>query len=157
MYFQRDAASQMRSKLQYQSEQQIDDLVRKLEQQLQQHSFRLSEERRLVAEIDKLRRSKKAVRQYNEAKEELNTLRESQQSLRLERDSISNNFSTFRTQEDEIHGSFKKNKEQVDTLKKGILKTKYIQLLISSNCVTYQILGCLIFYLVIVKKVFFLN
>jgi uncharacterized coiled-coil DUF342 family protein len=116
----------MRSKLQYQSEDQIEDMARKLELQLQQHSFRLAEERRLVAEIDKLRRSKKAVRQYNEAKDELNTLRESQQSLRTERDSISNTFSMFRTQEDEIHSSLKKNKDVVENLKKGMIISIFI-------------------------------
>lgn len=110
----------MRSKLQYQSEQQIEDMVRKLELQLQQHSFRLAEERRLVAEIDRLRRSKKAVRQYNEAKDELTKLRESQQSLRMERDSISSEFSAYRSQEDEIHSGFKKNKDIVESFKKGL-------------------------------------
>jgi hypothetical protein len=72
--FQRDATSQLRSKLQYQTEAQVDQVVRRLESQLQQHSFRLAEERRLVAEIDKLRRSKKAVKQYNDSK--VNELKE---------------------------------------------------------------------------------
>ncbi|XP_059482610.1 golgin subfamily A member 6-like protein 2 isoform X2 [Neocloeon triangulifer] len=116
----RDAASQMRSKLQYQSEEQVEVLAKKLEQQLQQHSFRLSEERRLVAEIDKLRRVKKAVRQYNEAKEELNKLRESQQTLRVERDSISSEFGNLRTQDDEIHSVLRKNKEVTDKMKKEL-------------------------------------
>ncbi|XP_065347619.1 myosin heavy chain, striated muscle-like isoform X2 [Cloeon dipterum] len=116
----RDAASQLRSKLQYQSEEQIEQLARKLETQLQQHSFRLSEERRLVAEIDKLRRSKKAVRQYNEAKDELNRLRESQQGLRLERDAISGQVGDFRTQEDELHTTVRSNRELVENLKKEL-------------------------------------
>ncbi|KAF4527914.1 hypothetical protein B566_EDAN011305, partial [Ephemera danica] len=64
----RDATAQLRTKLQYQTEAQIDQVIRRLEVQLQQHSFRLPEERRLVAEIDRLRRSKKTVKQYNEAK-----------------------------------------------------------------------------------------
>jgi uncharacterized coiled-coil DUF342 family protein len=60
------------------------------------------------------------VHQYNEAKDELTKLRESQQSLRMERDLISSEFSAYRSQEDEIHGGFKKNKELIENLKKGL-------------------------------------
>lgn len=64
----------MRSKLQYQSEQKIDEVVRNLETQLQRHPFRLSEERKLVVEIDRLKRSKKAVQEYNVTKVSMRVL-----------------------------------------------------------------------------------
>ena len=53
--------SRTESNLHYKNEQRIDDTIKKLELQLRNQNFRLSEERRIVAEVDKLKRSKKVL------------------------------------------------------------------------------------------------
>jgi len=49
------------SNLHYKNEAKIDDAIRKMEYQLQTQNFRVSEERKIVAEVDKLKRSKKIL------------------------------------------------------------------------------------------------
>ena len=60
-YFQRGGLSTTESNLHYKNEAKIDEAIRKLEYQLKVQNFKLSEERKIVAEIDKLKRSKKVL------------------------------------------------------------------------------------------------
>jgi len=51
--------ARLQSGLQYRSEAKITEAINCLQHQLQTQNFRLSEERKIVAEIDMLKRSKK--------------------------------------------------------------------------------------------------
>ena len=46
----------------YRQESRVDEAISRLEQQLKRNNFKLSEEKRIVAEIDNLRRSRRFVR-----------------------------------------------------------------------------------------------
>ena len=59
--FQRGSLSTTESNLHYKNEAKIDEAIRKLEWQLKVQNFKVAEERRIVAEIDKLKRSKKVL------------------------------------------------------------------------------------------------
>ncbi len=53
--------TKIESNLKYKSEDRINDAIRRLEYQLKMQNFKLSEEKKIVAEVDSLKRSKKAL------------------------------------------------------------------------------------------------
>ena len=53
--------TKVQSNLQYKNEDKINAAIGNLEYQLKMQNFRLSEEKKIVAEIDSLKRSKKAL------------------------------------------------------------------------------------------------
>ncbi|WAR17935.1 hypothetical protein MAR_032529 [Mya arenaria] len=116
--------SRTESNLHYKNEQRIDDTIRKLELQLNKQNFRLSEERRVVGEIDKLKRSKKHLyrvitglnkrdeelrrsshdrkAKYETLKKELDQLHESKRQL----------FAEYKQCESEYHYELKQRKSR---------------------------------------------
>ena len=59
---QSDSLSKIDAGLTFKTDAAVDDAIRKLEHQLTTRHFKLSEENRIVKEIDSLRRSKKKVK-----------------------------------------------------------------------------------------------
>jgi len=55
----------LQSGLQYKSEAKITEAINRLQHQLRMQNFKLNEERKIVAEIDMLKRSRKDVGQVN--------------------------------------------------------------------------------------------
>ena len=53
--------TKLQSSLQYKNEERITEAMRRLDYQLVSHNFTLSEEKKIVAEIDSLKRSKKVL------------------------------------------------------------------------------------------------
>ena len=83
-----DIVTKLRGGIPHLKQEDIDAQIRKLEYQINKVNFKLTEEKRIVSEIDRLRRSKKNLKEYDTLKEELDKLRTRQHSLRLERDAI---------------------------------------------------------------------
>lgn len=82
----RASLSTTESNLHYKNEAKADEAIRKLEYQLKVQNFKVSEERKIVAEIDKLKRSKKVLVQYFTQKRELDEVKAKQNRLRAERE-----------------------------------------------------------------------
>jgi uncharacterized coiled-coil DUF342 family protein len=78
----------LRGSIVYRSEPEVDAQIRKLEYQMERNNFKLPDERRIVAEIDRLRRSKKILREHSALKQELDRLRERQRECRDARENL---------------------------------------------------------------------
>lgn len=61
----RDQVQKLRAGLPYLSEDHIQDQVKNLEYQLRKHNFKPAEEKKIIIEIDRLNRSKKALKEHN--------------------------------------------------------------------------------------------
>ena len=61
LVLQNASLTKVQSNLAYKSVDKINEAIRRLESQLKSTNFRLSEEKKIVAEIDSLKRSKKAL------------------------------------------------------------------------------------------------
>ncbi|KAK3792513.1 hypothetical protein RRG08_017782 [Elysia crispata] len=77
---------QLELSLYYKSEDRINTAIQRLEWNLKAHSYKLSEEKKIVSEIDGLKRSKKTLGQYLTLKQEIGVIRDQQRHMREERD-----------------------------------------------------------------------
>ncbi|KAL3891658.1 hypothetical protein ACJMK2_003910 [Sinanodonta woodiana] len=112
--------SNTESNLHYKNEAKIDDAIKKLEWQLKVQNFKLSEEKKVVAEIDKLKRSKKHLTQYFAQKKEIDEMRDRQRRMREEREYYFKNLSNLKSKEEDAKKSNFDRKEKALTLKKEI-------------------------------------
>ncbi|CAC5383177.1 unnamed protein product [Mytilus coruscus] len=94
----------------------------RLEWQLKIQNFKLTEEKKIVAEIDSLKRSKKDLSQFLAAKKEVDEIRERQRRMREERDRYQKNVNQLRNKEDETKKSLEEKKSKLYVLKKEIDK-----------------------------------
>ena len=62
--------------------------IRALQNDLHKNHFKATEERRIVAEIDKLNRSRRAIKEFNSVREEVEELKMTQKELRDHRDQM---------------------------------------------------------------------
>ena len=62
--------------------------VKALQNDLHKNHFKATEERRIVAEIDKLNRSRRAIKEFNSVREEVDELKMTQKELRDHRDQM---------------------------------------------------------------------
>ena len=62
--------------------------IRALQNDLHKNHFKATEERRIVAEIDKLNRSRRAIKEFNSVREEVDELKMAQKELRDHRDQM---------------------------------------------------------------------
>lgn len=113
---------QLQSRLHYRSDVKIDDAIRRLEWQLKIQNFKLTEEKKIVAEIDSLKRSKKDLSQFLAAKKEVDEIRERQRRMREERDRYQKNVNQLRNKEDETKKLLEEKKSKLYVLKKEIDK-----------------------------------
>ena len=90
---QMDSLSKVQGDLQYKNEDRINEAIRRLETQHKMHNFNLREEKKIVAEIDRLKRSKKSLVQYTDIKREVDAMRDTARRLREERDVSMNKMS----------------------------------------------------------------
>lgn len=113
---------QLQSRLHYRSDVKIDDAIRRLEWQLKIQNFKMTEEKKIVAEIDSLKRSKKDLSQFLAAKKEVDEIRERQRRMREERDRYQKNVNQLRNKEDETKKLLEEKKSKLYVLKKEIDK-----------------------------------
>ncbi|OWF34950.1 uncharacterized protein C458.02c-like [Mizuhopecten yessoensis] len=110
----------LQSALHYKSEDRIDHSITRLDSLLKNQNFKLSEEKKIVTEINSLKRSKKVLRDFLALKKENDDMRSKQKSLREERDSLQTFVNQLRRKEDEHKDVVHKKKHRKDTLKKEL-------------------------------------
>ncbi|BFZ21226.1 hypothetical protein BsWGS_24265 [Bradybaena similaris] len=76
----------LESLLIYKNEEKINTAVQRLEWNLKVQPFKLMEEKKIVSEIDRLKRSKKTLVQYMALKQDISAIRDMQRGMREERD-----------------------------------------------------------------------
>lgn len=96
-----DACTKLQAGVRYKSEARIDEAVRRLEHQMQAQQLKLSEEKRLVAEIDILKRSKRKLNEYLVLKQHVDQLRNRQTKLRSQRDACVKRINGLKSREEE--------------------------------------------------------
>ena len=92
----------------------IDEQIRKLEYQINRNNFGRAEERRIVSEIDRLKRSKKNLKEYNALKEELDKVRDRQNTLRDKRNTIFQELRELKFKEDDLRQQIKEFNTKLD-------------------------------------------
>ncbi|XP_033727367.1 centromere-associated protein E-like [Pecten maximus] len=110
----------LQSSLHYKSEDRIDHSITRLDSLLKKQNFKLSEEKKIVSEIDSLKRSKKVLRDFLALKKENDDMRSRQKCLREERDNSQKLVNQLRRKEEEHKGTVQKKKFRKDTLKKEL-------------------------------------
>lgn len=113
-----DLVQKLRSGLSYGRVDEIVEQIKKLELQLARNTFKLPEEKRLVGEIDRLKRSKRILIDYNNEKEELWRLREVQKVVREEREEWFKSGRELRGKEDQLRTDLRQMVEKMDECKK---------------------------------------
>ncbi|XP_045180948.2 uncharacterized protein LOC123540195 isoform X2 [Mercenaria mercenaria] len=112
--------SKTESNLHYKNEAKIDDAIRKMEWQLKTQNFRLPEERKIVAEVDKLKRSKKVLVEYFAQKKEVDKMRESQRRMRGEREYYYKAVNNISKREEELKRANHDKKVKNEEIKKEL-------------------------------------
>lgn len=97
-----DECTKLQASLRYKSEARIDDAVRRLEHQVQAQQLKIVEEKRLVSEIDRLKRSKRNLNDYLELKQYVEQLRNKQSRLRGQRDDCVKRVNRLKAREEEV-------------------------------------------------------
>lgn len=97
-----DACTKLQAGVRYKSEARIDEAVRRLEHQMQAQQLKLSEEKRIVAEIDTLKRSKRNLNDYLVLKQHVDQLRNKQKNLRSQRDGCVKRINGLKSREEEV-------------------------------------------------------
>ena len=81
-----DLVQKLRSGVSFSRKEEIEEQVKRLETQLARSNLKLPDERKLVTEIDRLKRSKRTLQEFDKEKQELERLRREQSLAREERD-----------------------------------------------------------------------
>ena len=81
-----DLVQKLRSGVSFSRREEIEEQVKRLETQLARSNLKLPDERKLVTEIDRLKRSKRTLQEFDKEKQELERLRREQSLAREERD-----------------------------------------------------------------------
>ncbi|XP_070209508.1 uncharacterized protein [Littorina saxatilis] len=114
--------SRLESTLHYRSEDKIDEAIRRLEWNLKVQNFKLSQEKKIVAEIDSLRRSKKTLMQYLSMKKDKDAMRDKQRRMREERDYYFHKVTELKQKEEKLRGDNMGQKAKAERLKKELDK-----------------------------------
>ncbi|CAI9721992.1 Hypothetical predicted protein [Octopus vulgaris] len=115
--------SNLQSGLTYKNENKINEAIKNLERQLNCNNFTLREEKKIVAEIDSLKRSKKPLANYRAQKKEIDELRAQQTKKRKENDDYYHKIVHLRDKEEEkqkrlvfLQKSIKELHSEIETL-----------------------------------------
>ncbi|RUS78685.1 hypothetical protein EGW08_013540, partial [Elysia chlorotica] len=112
--------NQLELSLYYKNEEKINTAIQRLEWNLKAHSYKLSEEKKIVSEIDGLRRSKKTLGQYLTLKQEIGVIRDQLRHLREERDALFRSVSQIKAKEEKLKADASGAKSSVYHLKKAL-------------------------------------
>lgn len=83
---QSEEMNRIKAGLIYQQPQRHDDAIRRIEGQLHVNNFKMSDEKRLVQEIDALRKSKRDLTKYQAMRASLDEMRAKQRAIKSQRD-----------------------------------------------------------------------
>jgi len=113
-----DLVQKLRSGLSYGRIDEIEEQIKRLEWQLSRNTFKVPEERRVVTEIDRLRRNRKILLDFNREKEELARLRDEQKVAREEREDWFATAREARVKEDQQRSDLKQLVDKMNECKK---------------------------------------
>ncbi|XP_011663592.2 uncharacterized protein LOC586924 isoform X2 [Strongylocentrotus purpuratus] len=109
-----DVLSKIKANLPHKTEKAIDDNIRKLEYQLQTQHFKLRDEKRIVNEITKLRRSKKEVHEYLAKRTEIESYIRKKEEMKKQRNFYFKKVTELKSKEDEIRQKLFRMKSKTD-------------------------------------------
>nr|XP_054760833.1 uncharacterized protein LOC129267113 [Lytechinus pictus] len=110
-----DVLSKIKANLPHKTIQAIDDNIRRLEYQYENHNFRLRrDEDRLIAEILKLKRSKKEVHEYQTKRTEIESCIRRKEEMKKQRNIYFKKVSELKSKEDEIRQKLFRLKSKTD-------------------------------------------
>ena len=112
-----DFIQKLRSGVSFSRAEEIDDQVRRLEVQLARSSLKLPEERRLVTEIDRLKRSRRTLQEFNKEKLLLEQLRADQQAARERRENWFRQSREAKAREDQFRADMRMLGEKLEEVK----------------------------------------
>jgi len=115
-----DTLMKLRGGIPHSKQEDIDAQMRKLEYQIMNNNFGLPERKRISSEIDRLRRSKKNLKEYNSLKGELDVLRGKQNASREERDALFQKLREIKKKEDDARLQIKDANNQLDSIRADI-------------------------------------
>ena len=107
-----DSCMKLQANVKYKDEQRTNNAIKNLERHLSTQQLKLREEKKLVLEIDALKRSKKTLSEYLDAKQEVDRLRQQQNGLRNERDTLIRETHDIRAKENDVKVSLDSLKEE---------------------------------------------
>eukprot|EP00126_Sphaerothecum_destruens_P004100 Sdes_comp18000_c0_seq1m7266 len=110
----RESTNQIRAGLKYKSAAEVDEAISKLEYELATQHFKLIEEKKIVAEISALKKSKKTLSEFDAAKASLEDEKEKTSKLRDEVNNYTKEIAAFRDEENELKKELDKLKQLQD-------------------------------------------
>jgi len=113
-----DLVQKLRSGLSYGRLEEIEEQIKRLEWQLARNTFKVPEEKRLVGEIDRLRRNRKMLLDYTREREELAKLRDEQRVAREEREEWFKCSRETKGKEDQMRSELKELLDKMEEFKK---------------------------------------
>jgi len=113
----KDALQRLKAAFVVTSEDALDQQIRALQNDLHKNHFKLTEERRIVAEIDKLNRSRRAIKEYNMVKEEVEELKLTQKELREQRDLMFRERGDLKRKEDDAKNEMRELRDSTEDMK----------------------------------------
>ena len=111
-----DFLQKLRSGVSFSRAEEIDEQVRRLELQLARSSLKLPEERRLVTEIDRLKRSRRTLQEFNKEKLLLEQLRAEQQAARERRETWFRQSREAKAREDQFRADLRLLSEKLNSV-----------------------------------------
>lgn len=129
--------TKVQSNLQYRSEHKINEAIQRLETQLKTRNFRLNEEKKIVAEIDSLKRSTKDLTIYLALKKQIDEKRDQQRKMRDERDRLQKMVTEIKQREENVWQESCAKNEEAEHIKNEIgevqQKMKELQITFSAQ------------------------
>ncbi|XP_013775764.1 uncharacterized protein LOC106460592 [Limulus polyphemus] len=116
----RQSLSQTQGTLKYKQEDKINEAIKRLEYQLQRHNYTANQERKIVQEIDSLKRSKKSLKLYLAQKAEVDDVRSKLQLKRNWKDHLSDEISEFRRKQDSHQREYKMAEAEIEEVCKEL-------------------------------------
>ena len=122
-----DLVQKLRVGVSFSRREEIEDQVKRLELQLARSNLKLPDERRLVTEIDRLKRSKRTLQEFDKERQELDLLRQEQQGAREQRDAWFKQSREAKAQEDQYRQDMKTLVDKVEECRRAVTELRQDQ------------------------------
>ena len=113
----KDTVQKLKNSFVVTSEEALDQQVKALQNELQKNHFKATEERKLVNEIDKLNRSRKAIKEFKIVKEDMEKLKSTQKDLRDRRDLMFKERGDLKRKEEEAKVEIRDLRDSIEEMK----------------------------------------
>merc|ERR1712062_615013 len=113
----KDAVQRLKNSFVVTSEEALDQQVKFLQNELQKNHFKATEERKLVNEIDKLNRSRKAIKEFKIVREDMEKLKTTQKDLRDRRDLMFKERGDLKRKEEEAKVEIRDLRDSIEEMK----------------------------------------